>query len=171
MENNDGQKRESSLELESGEVNPSSTGAISSPNKALTTTALGRPMRKSASKFSAMKLLKAGIAFADDEGSNEDADWHPTVTHTNDTSDDYVPPETVSFHVSSCICFPLVDSSIRFASINICGLVFIKLPLLALNNNAFQVLGCFLYPVPLRLVSRQLGSAQNEPLMYALQTN
>ncbi|VDK20304.1 unnamed protein product, partial [Taenia asiatica] len=95
-EDTDGEKRESPLELESGEVNPSSTGAVSSPDRAPTTTALGRPMRKSASKFSAMKLLKAGIAFADDEGSNEDADWHPTIAHSNDTSDDYVPPETPS---------------------------------------------------------------------------
>ncbi|KAL5110164.1 Hepatoma-derived growth factor-related protein 3 [Taenia crassiceps] len=95
-ENIDGDKRKSPLELESSEVNPSSTGAISSSNRAPTTTALGRPMRKSASKFSATKLLKAGIAFADDEGSNGDGDCHSTITHTNDTSDDYVPPEAPS---------------------------------------------------------------------------
>ncbi len=43
------------------------------------TTALGRPVRKSASQFSARKLLKAGIAAGSDEGSSEDADWNPTM--------------------------------------------------------------------------------------------
>ncbi|EUB62256.1 Hepatoma-derived growth factor-related protein 3 [Echinococcus granulosus] len=100
-ESTDGTKQESLLEVESGEVNPSSTDVISSTNNAPATTALGRPMRKSASRFSAMKLLKAGMAFADDEGSNEDADWHPTIAHTNDASDDYVPAETPSTPLKS----------------------------------------------------------------------
>ncbi|CDS42515.1 hepatoma derived growth factor protein [Echinococcus multilocularis] len=100
-ESTDGTKRESLLEVESGEVNPSSTDVISSTNNAPATTALGRPMRKSASRFSAMKLLKAGMAFADDEGSNEDADWHPTIAHTNDASNDYVPAETPSTPLKS----------------------------------------------------------------------
>lgn len=88
-----GERLESPLDSETGEVNRGSTDTISPTNRAPATTALGRPMRKSASKFSAMRLLKAGITFGDDEGSNEDADWHPTAAHNNDASDDYVPPD------------------------------------------------------------------------------
>lgn len=41
-----------------------------------TMTALGRPMRKSASQFSARRLLDSG-EFRNDEDSSEDADWKP----------------------------------------------------------------------------------------------
>ena len=82
----------------------SSTGKSSSPDKILATTALGRPMRRSASKFSAVKLLKAGLPIADDKDSDDTSDLNSKIEYEKDTSEDYVPNEVVSLIARVCVC-------------------------------------------------------------------
>ncbi|KAM7537139.1 hypothetical protein Aperf_G00000068838 [Anoplocephala perfoliata] len=50
-----------------------------SPDGEPAMTASGRPMRKSASKFSAVRLLNSALPSAEDKPVSEDADWHPPI--------------------------------------------------------------------------------------------
>ena len=78
----------------------------SPPAGAPATNALGRPMRKSASKFSAVKLLKAGLSAVNDDDPGDIAEWSSKALD-KDISEDYVPDETVSLMMCVHVYFPI----------------------------------------------------------------